>query len=152
MSSPSTTLNVFDTGVYPTSLLTIKSDEGMITSSSPPKPLLIGAPSSSKPEAGAEFPVLFLLHGFILYNHFYSQLILHIASHGFIVIAPQVPRFLYLTFWDSHNFTCYTICFLLFGLFVQIAVLGIIWALAHLKEIVPLDGGLNLNLNGCLEK
>ncbi|XP_057546330.1 chlorophyllase-2 [Amaranthus tricolor] len=129
MSSPSTTLNVFDTGVYPTSLLTIKSDEGMITSSSPPKPLLIGAPSSSKPEAGAEFPVLFLLHGFILYNHFYSQLILHIASHGFIVIAPQL----------------YTIAGPDSSEEIKATATIIEWASKHLKDVLPPNIQPNLN-------
>ncbi|CAN6677208.1 unnamed protein product [Malus baccata var. baccata] len=52
----------------------------------PPKPLLIGMPC----EATGEFPVLLLLHGYLLSNFFYSQLINHIASHGFIVIAPQL--------------------------------------------------------------
>ncbi|XP_021828162.1 chlorophyllase-2, chloroplastic [Prunus avium] len=51
----------------------------------PPKPLLIGMPC----EAG-EFPILLLLHGYLLSNSFYSQLIQHIASHGFIVVAPQL--------------------------------------------------------------
>ncbi|XP_023548652.1 chlorophyllase-2, chloroplastic [Cucurbita pepo subsp. pepo] len=51
----------------------------------PPKPLLIGRPS----DAG-EFQVLLLIHGYLLYNTFYSQLIHQIASHGFIVIAPQL--------------------------------------------------------------
>ena len=51
----------------------------------PPKPLLVAYPA----DAG-EFPVLFFLHGYLLYNSFYSDLIRHIASHGFIVVAPQV--------------------------------------------------------------
>ncbi|CAN1129045.1 CLH2 [Linum perenne] len=55
------------------------------SSSSPPKPLLIASPT----EAG-EYPLLLFLHGYILCNSFYSQLIQHVASHGFIVIAPQL--------------------------------------------------------------
>lgn len=51
----------------------------------PPKPLLIAAPT----DAG-DFPLLLFLHGYLLYNSFYSHLLKHIASHGFIVVAPQV--------------------------------------------------------------
>ncbi|KAJ0091834.1 hypothetical protein Patl1_25336 [Pistacia atlantica] len=51
----------------------------------PPKPLLIAMPT----DAG-DFPLLLFLHGYLLYNSFYSQLIQHVASHGFIVIAPQL--------------------------------------------------------------
>ncbi|KAJ0630793.1 putative chlorophyllase [Helianthus annuus] len=55
-----------------------------------PKPLLIFTPV----EAG-EFPVLVLLHGYLLNNSFYSQLSHQIASHGFILIVPLV---------SSHSF------------------------------------------------
>lgn len=51
----------------------------------PPKPLLIWAPLEE-----GEFPVLIFLHGFLLYNSFYSQLLQRISSHGFIVVAPQL--------------------------------------------------------------
>jgi len=51
----------------------------------PPKPLVVAVPV----EAG-EYPVVQFHHGFTLQNHFYSQLMAHIASHGFIVVAPQM--------------------------------------------------------------
>ncbi|KAJ1400755.1 Chlorophyllase [Sesbania bispinosa] len=54
-------------------------------SAPPPKPLLIATPV----EPG-EFPLLLFLHGFLFDNSFYSQLIQQVASHGFIVIAPQL--------------------------------------------------------------
>ncbi|KAJ4827529.1 Chlorophyllase-2, chloroplastic [Turnera subulata] len=83
---------VFEVGKYTTVLHKLESSSGTcprISSPSlpfpPPKPLLIARPC----EAG-EFPVLVLLHGYLLYNSFYSQLIQHVASHGFIVIAPQL--------------------------------------------------------------
>ncbi|GAU41496.1 hypothetical protein TSUD_13780 [Trifolium subterraneum] len=82
----SSVTNVFDTGNYTTQLL-------MIDSSShtqyvpPPKPLLVAAPIE-----GGEFPLLLFLHGYLMYNLFYSQLIQHVASHGFIVIAPQLYK------------------------------------------------------------
>ncbi|CAN6323944.1 unnamed protein product [Urochloa humidicola] len=51
----------------------------------PPKPLLVAAPR----EPG-EYPVLVFLHGYLVVNSFYSQLFQHVASHGFIVVAPQL--------------------------------------------------------------
>ncbi|CAL4941913.1 unnamed protein product [Urochloa decumbens] len=54
-------------------------------STPPPKPLLVAAPC----EAG-EYPVLVFLHGYLVVNSFYSQLFQHVASHGFIVVAPQL--------------------------------------------------------------
>jgi chlorophyllase len=51
----------------------------------PPKPLLVAAPQ----EAG-EYPVLLFLHGYLAKNSFYSQLLHHVASHGFIAVGPQV--------------------------------------------------------------
>ncbi|KAL2463869.1 Chlorophyllase-2 [Forsythia ovata] len=86
-SSSSSSKNVFDIGNHLIKLIKI---EPKISNKSgsvcfPPKPLLIGTPSES-----GVFPVLILLHGYLLYNSFYSQLIKHIASHGFIVVAPQL--------------------------------------------------------------
>jgi hypothetical protein len=52
---------------------------------SPIKTLLIAAP-----EDAGHYPVLLLYHGFLLRNHHYSQLLQHVASHGFILLAPQV--------------------------------------------------------------
>lgn len=89
--SCSISTNVFGMGKFMTKLLKVDQKE---TSSSntnspllspPPKPLLIGTPSES-----GVFPVLVLIHGYLLYNSFYSQLVQHISSHGFIVVAPQV--------------------------------------------------------------
>ncbi|GMH29244.1 hypothetical protein Nepgr_031087 [Nepenthes gracilis] len=84
-SSSSSATNVFENGNYQTVLLNIQSDGSVPVP--PPKPLLVGTPSSP---VGGDFPVLLLLHGYLLYNSFYSQLIQHIASHGFIVVAPQL--------------------------------------------------------------
>ncbi|KAK9288309.1 hypothetical protein L1049_016760 [Liquidambar formosana] len=88
-SSSSTATNVFETGKYTTVLQKVELRTCTTTKPSlpdaPPKPLLIAMPS----DAG-EFPLLLFLHGYLLYNSFYSQLIQHVASHGFIVIAPQL--------------------------------------------------------------
>lgn len=99
--------NVFGTGKYATILVKVEGGETCNTCSNksssytspllPPKELLIATPSE---EAAGEFPVLMLLHGYLLYNSFYSQLIQHIASHGYIVIAPQV-NFLILHLTNS---------------------------------------------------
>ncbi|GKE02962.1 chlorophyllase-2, chloroplastic [Tanacetum coccineum] len=70
--------DVFAIGDHITQL--VKPDEKVT-----PKPLLIFTPL----EAG-EYPVLVLLHGYLLYNSFYSQLSHHIASHGFILVVPQL--------------------------------------------------------------
>lgn len=87
-AATSTVTNVFAMGRYKTVLQTVETRSCTTKSTlavPPPKPLLIARPS----EAG-EYPILVLLHGYLLYNSFYSQLIQHIASHGFIVIAPQL--------------------------------------------------------------
>ena len=70
--------DVFGVGEHETKV--VKPEEAAT-----PKPLLIFTPL----EAG-EFPVLVLLHGYLLCNSFYSQLSHHIASHGFILVVPQV--------------------------------------------------------------
>jgi hypothetical protein len=50
----------------------------------PPKPLLVAAPQ----EAG-DYPRMLFLHGYLTTNT-YSQLLQHVASHGFVVVGPQV--------------------------------------------------------------
>ncbi|XP_057959147.1 chlorophyllase-2-like [Malania oleifera] len=94
--------DVFDIGKHSTVLLNVEPAEettyfffkkSSSSSSSgndsndhrPPKPLLIAAPSDN-----GEFPVLQFLHGYLFHNSFYSQLLQHVASHGFIVVAPQL--------------------------------------------------------------
>ncbi|GFP86034.1 chlorophyllase-2 chloroplastic, partial [Phtheirospermum japonicum] len=78
--------NVFAIGNYTTNLIKVEPQntctENVLC---PPKQLLISTPS----EAGF-YPVLIFLHGYLLNNSFYSQLLRHVASHGFIVVAPQL--------------------------------------------------------------
>ncbi len=88
-TATATATSVFETGKHIPVLLRAEPD-GCPTNSSlpvvpPPLQLLIATPS----DAG-EFPLLLFLHGYLLYNSFYSQLIQHISSHGFIVLAPQL--------------------------------------------------------------
>lgn len=77
--------NVFETGNYTTKLLRVDSCSRTQQYVPPPKSLLIATPIE-----GGDFPLLLFLHGYLLLNSFYSQLIEHVASHGFIVIAPQL--------------------------------------------------------------
>ncbi|KAL3626323.1 Chlorophyllase-2 [Castilleja foliolosa] len=88
-STPSASSNVFAIGKYPTNLIKIEQNTCSSNDSAlyPPKQLLVSTPL----EAGF-YPVLLFLHGYLLYNSFYSQLIQHVASHGFIVVAPQLYR------------------------------------------------------------
>ncbi|KAF9618580.1 hypothetical protein IFM89_002275 [Coptis chinensis] len=53
--------------------------------SSPPKELLVITPTEK-----GEYPVIVFLHGFALSTSFYTELLKRIASHGYIVIAPQL--------------------------------------------------------------
>jgi chlorophyllase len=84
--------DVFDHGRHGTCLSKVEeakttrcSPARVVGPPSPPKPLLIAAPS----DAG-QYPVVVFLHGYLANNYFYSQLLQHVASHGFIVIGPQV--------------------------------------------------------------
>ncbi|CAM8986140.1 unnamed protein product [Rhodiola kirilowii] len=101
-SPPVVSIDAFQTGPYKTVLQKVEpstsrrcghrsvSDlgtRGTDAEPRPPKALLIACPSG---DTEGEFAVLMLLHGFLLYNSFYSQLMQHIASHGFIVVAPQL--------------------------------------------------------------
>ncbi|KAI3897230.1 hypothetical protein MKX03_032421 [Papaver bracteatum] len=82
-ASASSSMNVFQLGNYTVSVFPVNPQS---TATHPPTvPLLIGTPTEE-----GEFPILVFLHGFMLENSFYSQLIQHIASHGYIVIAPQL--------------------------------------------------------------
>ncbi|MED6119878.1 Chlorophyllase-2 [Stylosanthes scabra] len=76
--------NVFNSGKHSTQLQRVECRSTTCTVP-PPKPLLLATPLED-----GEFPILLFLHGYLLYNIFYSQLIQHVASHGFIVIAPQL--------------------------------------------------------------
>jgi hypothetical protein len=50
-----------------------------------PKPLMVVAPT----DAGV-YPVAVFLHGCNTVNSWYESLLSHVASHGFIAVAPQV--------------------------------------------------------------
>jgi chlorophyllase len=48
-------------------------------------PLLILAPNTP-----GNYPVVLFQHGFITRNEAYSEILSHLASHGFVVVAPQM--------------------------------------------------------------
>ena len=77
------TIDVFETGHFPTELDNLK--ESGLASGSPPKPLLI-----ARPTVAGKYSVLLFIHGTCLETSFYSDVFEHIASHGYIVVAPQV--------------------------------------------------------------
>ncbi|XP_019053171.1 PREDICTED: chlorophyllase-1-like [Nelumbo nucifera] len=76
-TAAATTTGVFETG---------KFSVGVKDTVCSPKPLRIVSPTES-----GKYPVLLFLHGTALSNVFYTQLLTHIASHGFICVAPQLP-------------------------------------------------------------
>ena len=95
---------VFESGKHATKVQTVEERASSEIPVPPPKPLLVAMPLPSQDE---EFPLLVLSHGYLLYNSFYSQLIQHVASHGFIVVAPQVSlsvslsNFLSYCYWKN---------------------------------------------------
>ncbi|KAK4407391.1 Chlorophyllase-1 [Sesamum angolense] len=64
--------------------------------SSPPAELLIIAP-----EAEGNYPVLLFCHGYCTKNSWYSQLLQHVSSHGYIVVAPQFYQCLLISLNDE---------------------------------------------------
>ncbi|CAL5395155.1 unnamed protein product [Camellia sinensis] len=79
------TTNVFEEGKLSVESITVNES----SSSSPPKPLLIVTPTLE-----GTYPVLLLFHGFLIQNQSYEQILQHISSHGFIVVAPQLYTFI----------------------------------------------------------
>ncbi|KAJ1694434.1 hypothetical protein LUZ63_011132 [Rhynchospora breviuscula] len=73
---------LFETGKLDVRIVTAKAGN---EASLPPKPVLIASPT----DVGM-YPVLLFVHGFFLQNQYYTELLRHISSHGFIVVAPQL--------------------------------------------------------------
>jgi len=76
---------VFKWGHRQVKLLTVDDN----SPSPPPFPLLVATPL----EGTGIFPVILFVHGYLLHNTFYSELFQHIASHGYIVVSPQLYSF-----------------------------------------------------------
>ncbi|KAF5182886.1 Chlorophyllase [Thalictrum thalictroides] len=77
----SNTTSVFEVGLSGVSQQTLETSHP----SRPPKQLLIISPT-----AKGEYPVIVFLHGFALSNSYYTDLLKHISSHGYIAVAPQL--------------------------------------------------------------
>ncbi|KAA0038885.1 chlorophyllase-1-like [Cucumis melo var. makuwa] len=71
---------VFEKGKFEVSLITEKS--GIFSSS---KPLLVFTPTSA-----GSYPVILFFHGFSCLGSFYSDFLNLIASHGYVIAAPQL--------------------------------------------------------------
>ncbi|KAG8370918.1 hypothetical protein BUALT_Bualt13G0033300 [Buddleja alternifolia] len=72
--------DVFEPGKYEVTTITVKTSYA----SKPPTELFIVAPVTE-----GTYPVLLFCHGFMLPNTCYKDLLKHIASHGYIVVAPK---------------------------------------------------------------
>ncbi|CAN6179943.1 unnamed protein product [Urochloa humidicola] len=72
--------SVFQTGKLAVEVISVDHD----TNPTPPLRILIASPK----DVGT-YPVAILLHGFCLQNHFYEEVLKHIPSSGFIMVAPQ---------------------------------------------------------------
>ncbi|PIA45044.1 hypothetical protein AQUCO_01700535v1 [Aquilegia coerulea] len=92
-STPSTT-SVFEEGLFDLSpQLRLRPT---IHQSRPPKELLI-----LSPKAKGKYPVIIFLHGFSLSNSYYTDLLKHIASHGYIIVAPQLYNVMPVPAWSG---------------------------------------------------
>ncbi|XP_059660455.1 chlorophyllase-1-like [Cornus florida] len=76
----STTTSVFERGSLGVKSITVETS----SPSSPPNKLLVVTPTVQ-----GTYPVLVFVHGFAMQILSYSELLEHISSHGFIVVAPQ---------------------------------------------------------------
>lgn len=86
--------DVFEKGDYETDHITVKASKGKnakaskgktVKEASLPVDVFIVTPT----EKGT-YPVLLFCHGWKMTNEWYSDLFDHIASHGYIIVAPQV--------------------------------------------------------------
>ncbi|KAM1395351.1 hypothetical protein PS2_030863 [Malus domestica] len=85
-AQPALTTSVFYQGNCPFECITEETPlSSCFDSSAPPKPLFIVTPT-----VAGTYPLILLHHGFYLRNYFYKELLQHIASHGFIAVAPQL--------------------------------------------------------------
>lgn len=96
--SATTTLSVFSNGPYTSKVITVKTSSRCFNSSPspPPKPLFIVFPDNQ-----GKYKVILFLPGTSASNTSYSKLFDHLASHGYIVVSPQVRL---LSIWYIHLF------------------------------------------------
>lgn len=63
-----------------------------------PKPIVVAAPKDP-----GSYPVIVFLHGWNMYSSWYQSLLKHVASHGFIAVAPQLYVFSILTVFNMDD-------------------------------------------------
>lgn len=85
--SSATTPAAFEIGSLPTTVITADPSRNDLTA--PPKPVIITSPT-----VAGTYPVVLFFHGFYLRNSYYSDVLNHVASHGYILVAPQVYFFI----------------------------------------------------------
>ncbi len=72
---------------YSSGSLTVNSTELDSGAAGPPVPVTLFVPASTDDET---LPVLVFQHGFLMATAWYSDLLTVVASHGFVVVAPQM--------------------------------------------------------------
>ncbi|KAJ6352379.1 hypothetical protein OIU76_001576 [Salix suchowensis] len=77
--------SVFETGKFHP----VTSDVRTPSSCLPPRPLLI-----VRPEEQGTYPVILFHHGTACWNSWYTDVLKFISSHGYIVVAPQLYRWI----------------------------------------------------------
>ncbi|KAL1207779.1 Chlorophyllase-1 [Cardamine amara subsp. amara] len=85
--SSAETPTAFEIGSLPTTVITTDPSENDLTA--PPKPVKITSPT-----VAGTYPVVLFFHGFYLRNYYYSDVLNHVASHGYILVAPQLCKLL----------------------------------------------------------
>ncbi|GER38340.1 chlorophyllase-1 [Striga asiatica] len=53
------------------------------------------------PEAEGSYPVLLFCHGYCTKNTWYSHILQHVSSHGYIIVAPQFYHYLLISLNDE---------------------------------------------------
>jgi len=87
------TLGVFENGIYKTITTTVEKTHY----SAPPEALLLVSPTTI-----GVYPIFLFVPSALVQNYDYSQLLEHIASHGYIVVAPQVRLTYSFTLWTAN--------------------------------------------------
>lgn len=84
--------SVFEAGNLSVKAIKVKKRD----ESRPPVELLVMAP-----EAKGTYPIVLFCHGYCTQTTWYSHLLRHISSHGYILVAPQVTTQIFLLFFLS---------------------------------------------------
>ncbi|KAH6791114.1 hypothetical protein C2S51_006120 [Perilla frutescens var. frutescens] len=86
--SEAATSDVFEKGKYETGQFTVKASKDKKVKSSLPVDVFVVTPT-----AKGTYPVLLFCPGWKMKNDWYSDMFRHIASHGYILVAPQLYGF-----------------------------------------------------------